>query len=68
MGILDDVDNGSISSVFAIASADFKESHSGGYVVPYAKIGKPSKNATKADLALRLWEWTEAQLKRKGLL
>ncbi|KAL4725775.1 hypothetical protein ACLX1H_006449 [Fusarium chlamydosporum] len=46
MGILDDVDNGSISSVFAIASADFKESHSGGYVVPYAKIGKPSKNAT----------------------
>lgn len=68
VGILDKQEKGAWSSLFAIASNTFKRSNSGAYVVPYAKIGKPSDYARDEKLAEKLWEWTESELRGKGLL
>ena len=68
LGILDDQAKGAWSSMFAIASDDFKSVDSGAYVVPYAKIGTPSANAQDADMAVKLWEWTEKEMAARGLL
>ena len=55
LGILDEEAKGALSSLFAVASDDFKRSYSGGYVVPYAKIGTPSAAAQDMDKAEELW-------------
>ncbi|UKZ76229.1 hypothetical protein TrVFT333_003926 [Trichoderma virens FT-333] len=68
LGILDKQEKGAWSSLFAIASNDFKKSDSGAYVVPYAKIGTPSEYARDPSLAENLWQWTESELRGKGLL
>lgn len=68
VGILDDQAKGAWSSLFAIASADFKAADSGAYVVPYAKIGTPSAYAQDEALAIKLWDWTEKELANKGFL
>ncbi|KAL7790137.1 hypothetical protein V8C43DRAFT_94176 [Trichoderma afarasin] len=68
LGILDKQEKGAWSSLFAIASGNFKMSDSGAYVVPYAKIGTPSDHARDAKLAEKLWQWTESELGAKGLL
>ncbi|PTB44557.1 uncharacterized protein TrAFT101_003108 [Trichoderma asperellum] len=68
LGILDAQEKGAWSSLFAIASSDFKKSDSGAYIVPYAKIGTPSKHAQDESLAEKLWQWTETELRGKGLL
>lgn len=68
LGILDKQEKGAWSSLFAIASGNFKKSDSGAYVVPYAKIGMPSEHARDAKLAEKLWQWTESELGSKGLL
>ena len=68
VGILDDQAKGAWSSLFAIASTDFKAADSGAYVVPYAKIGTPSTDAQDEALAARLWDWTEKEMSNKGLL
>lgn len=68
VGILDEQDKGALSSLFAIASEDFKASDSGAYVIPYATIGTPSKYAQDPELATKLWDWTESQMSEKGFL
>lgn len=68
LGILDDQAKGAWSSLFAVASQDFKLTDSGSYVVPYAKIGTPSKQAQDAELATKLWDWTEKKLAAGGYL
>ncbi|GAM35068.1 short-chain dehydrogenase [Talaromyces pinophilus] len=65
-GILDHEAKGALSSLFAIADPNFIES--GAYIVPYAKIGKPSKMAENDLLAERLWEWTFKMFQEKGYL
>ncbi|KUL83606.1 hypothetical protein ZTR_11314 [Talaromyces verruculosus] len=65
-GILDHEAKGALSSLFAIADPDFTES--GAYIVPYAKIGKPSQMAENDLLAERLWEWTFKMFQEKGYL
>ncbi|KAK3339644.1 hypothetical protein B0T25DRAFT_618133 [Lasiosphaeria hispida] len=59
-GILDNQAKGALSSLYAIASPEFTES--GAYVVPYAKIGTPSKAASDGELAGKLWDWTLREL------
>ncbi|KAJ6782301.1 hypothetical protein PWT90_00624 [Aphanocladium album] len=66
--ILDEQDKGALSSLFAIASDEFKAPDSGAYVIPYATIGTPSKYAQDGELAKKLFDWTESQLSAKGLL
>jgi hypothetical protein len=61
-GVLDDQEKGAWSSVFAIASSDFKAEDSGKYVVPFAKFGTPSKQARDDVLARKLWDWSSTQL------
>lgn len=51
-----------------MASADFKSKDSGEYFVPVAKKSKPSKHATDAEMAKKLWDWTVAELSGKGLM
>ena len=68
LGILDEQAKGALSSLFSVASPEFLRSDSGAYVVPYAKIGKPSAAAEDAALASKLWDWTAAELGHKGLL
>lgn len=68
LGILDKQEKGAWSSLFAIASSNFKKSDSGAYIVPYAKIGTPSEQARDVKLAEKLWQWTESELGGKGLL
>lgn len=68
LGILDEEAKGAWSSLFAIASPDFKRSDSGAYVVPYAKIGTPSAYAQDAAMAAELWTWTAGELGRKGVV
>ncbi|PNP45306.1 hypothetical protein TGAMA5MH_03030 [Trichoderma gamsii] len=68
LGVLEPQEKGAWSSLFSIASNDFKKANSGAYIVPYAKIGTPSKHAQDESLAEKLWEWTETELRGKGLL
>ncbi|KAF2108349.1 hypothetical protein BDV96DRAFT_671353 [Lophiotrema nucula] len=68
LGILDEQEKGAWSSIFAIASSDFGREHSGAYVVPYAKIGTPSEKARDAELARRLFDWTEKEMRDRGIL
>ena len=65
-GILDHEAKWALSSLFAIADPNFTES--GAYIVPYAKIGKPSQMAENDLLAERLWEWTFKMFQEKGYL
>jgi hypothetical protein len=61
-------DKGSYTSLFAAASSNFKSKDSGEYFVPVAKKSKPSKHASNAEMAKKLWDWTEAELRSKGLI
>lgn len=65
-GILDDESKGALSSLYAIADPNFTES--GAYIVPYAKIGKPSQMAKDDQLAERLWDWTFKMFQESGYL
>ncbi|KAH8121044.1 NAD(P)-binding protein [Trichoderma asperelloides] len=66
--VLDNPDKGAFSTLWAIASKEFDESMSGAYIIPYMKIGTPSKYAMDEVLASRLWSWTTDQLKQRGFL
>jgi hypothetical protein len=68
LGVLDDQAKGAFSSLFAIASNEFKAADSGKYVVPYAKFGTPSELALSDKLEEKLWEWTVQELEAKGML
>ncbi|KAJ5611979.1 hypothetical protein N7510_005173 [Penicillium lagena] len=68
VGILATADKGSMSSLFAVASSDFKRNDAGGYIIPYARISTPSDHGQNSKLASKLWDWTADELGKKGLL
>lgn len=68
LGNLDKQANGALSSLYAVASREFSRSSSGGYIIPYAKVGKPSALARDAELATELWKWTEEEFAKRNLL
>lgn len=68
LGILAPVEQGAWSTLYAIASPDFSVKNSGVYIVPYAQVGTPSKQAKDKILAARLWAWTKEEMQGKGLL
>jgi hypothetical protein len=39
----------------------------GAYYIPIGNHAKNNKYATDADMAKRLWEWTEAQISEKSV-
>ncbi|KAL4792623.1 hypothetical protein BDV19DRAFT_391928 [Aspergillus venezuelensis] len=59
---------GAYNSLFAIASTEFKEGDSGGYLVPGQKRKMPSKAAMDMELAQKLWTWTEGEMRSRGFL
>jgi hypothetical protein len=65
-GVLDSEVNGGLSSLFAIADPNFTDS--GAYIVPYAKIGKPSRTAEDDQLAAKLWECTANMFQERNYL
>ncbi|KAK5062889.1 hypothetical protein LTR84_004964 [Exophiala bonariae] len=61
-------EQGSYNSLWALAGTDLRVEHSGKYFVPVAVEKKPSKQALDERLATKLWEWTESEMERKGVL
>lgn len=63
-------DEGSHTTLFAVASKNFTVVDDGGYFVPVAKKSKGynHKRANDAELASRLWQWTEREMESRGFL
>lgn len=61
-------DRGAYASVFCASSQAMKAEVSGEYFVPLGKVGKPSKHAQNMEIAEKLWQWTEDEMKGKGYL
>ncbi|KAF9559294.1 hypothetical protein CPC08DRAFT_763406, partial [Agrocybe pediades] len=62
---------GAYTSVFAAAAPEVKaepEKYRGVYMIPVAKVAKPSKDAEDERLAKELWETTEGVVRRLGIL
>lgn len=68
LGVYKDPDAGSYSSLFAVASLEFKDTDSGGYLEPMARRGQSNKIGTDMELADRLWSWTEKEMSERGFL
>jgi len=67
LGLYMTTEKGCLTSLFAAASEEFKADNSGKYLVPYGKKGKVA-DVVKEELARKLWEWSEGELRKKGLL
>lgn len=59
---------GAYTSLFAAASDKIEMKDSGAYWVPFATKKVPSKQAMDSVLAEKLWEWTEKEMRKKGLI
>ncbi|KIA75680.1 short chain dehydrogenase [Aspergillus ustus] len=68
VGAYSHASEGAYNSLFAVASSDFKASDSGQYFVPGQKKKQPSKVARDMQLAGRLWQWTEDEMRKRKLL
>lgn len=70
-GMIWPADKGSYTSLFCVASQDFKAEQSGGYYEIFRRFGEPfwqSGPAKDAKLAERLAEWTAEAMGREGWL
>jgi hypothetical protein len=61
-------ERGAYTQLFAVASDKFTRDMNGAYLIPIARVGKPSKKAEDTQLAKDLWEWTEKEMKRGGFI
>jgi NAD(P)-dependent dehydrogenase (short-subunit alcohol dehydrogenase family) len=68
LGVYTPAEEGAYTSVFCAASREFEQSMSGSYIVPVGKGGKPSKKAMNSELAVKLWAWSEQEMRDKGML
>jgi hypothetical protein len=59
---------GAYTQLFAVASKDFTRDMNGAYLIPVARVAKPSKFGEDAGLAKDLWDWTEKQMEEAGLI
>ncbi|KAM0550582.1 hypothetical protein ACHAPJ_008840 [Fusarium lateritium] len=66
MGAAYDGDKGSWTSLFCVASPDFKQSQSGTYFQRIAEAGWQSCMAKDEALAEKLEKWTEEEMKKGG--
>ncbi|KAL9613538.1 MAG: hypothetical protein Q9167_001923 [Letrouitia subvulpina] len=63
--IMSDVQTGALTQLWA-AGAHKDQVESGFYYTPIARANQGSKRAQDDQLAERLWDWTESELKAKG--
>lgn len=68
LGVYMTPEEGSFNSLFALAGKEMKADDSGSYFIPFAKKKQPSKLAENAELAEKLWTWTEEQMRRKAFI
>jgi hypothetical protein len=61
-------EQGSFTSLYAVASADFTAEDSREYFVPIAQRSKASKQANDPELAEKLWTWTENEMRSRGFI
>ncbi|KAK5266899.1 hypothetical protein LTR40_014388 [Exophiala xenobiotica] len=61
-------EQGSYNSLWAVASPDVTADMSGQYFMPVGVPKPPSKLASNATLAKKLWDWTVEEMKRKGFI
>jgi NAD(P)-dependent dehydrogenase (short-subunit alcohol dehydrogenase family) len=61
-------EQGSFTSLYAAASAEFTAEDSGDYFAPIARKSKPSKKANDPELTEKLWNWTENEMRTKGFI
>jgi hypothetical protein len=57
---------GAYTQIYAAASSEVKIADNGSYFIPGPKKEKLSAIAQNAQLANKLWEWTDQQLYVKG--
>jgi hypothetical protein len=57
---------GAYTQIYAAASSSVKIADNGSYFAPGPKKEKLSALAQDAQLAKKLWEWTDKQLDAKG--
>ncbi|KAJ9221083.1 hypothetical protein DTO169C6_6604 [Paecilomyces variotii] len=62
------VEKGAYTQLFAIASDEFSREFSGQYLENGTELGQMTSRAKDDDLARKLWEWTEAEMKRLGFI
>jgi len=67
-GVYMNPEQGAYTSLFAVASREFRREDSGSYFVPFGKKTAPSKKARDEVLAEKLWEWTETEMRGKGFI
>ena len=61
-----DADTGCFTSVFCAASPEMKKEHSGTYFQRLAEAGWQSGLAKDAQLAEKLQDWTQKEMRRGG--
>jgi NAD(P)-dependent dehydrogenase (short-subunit alcohol dehydrogenase family) len=68
MGVYLKPEEGSFTSLWAVAGQEITAAMSGRYFVPFGQQKDPSKLAQDEVLATRLEEWTEKEMREKGFL
>jgi NAD(P)-dependent dehydrogenase (short-subunit alcohol dehydrogenase family) len=68
LGVYITPEQGSYNSLWAVASPDVTADMSGQYFMPVGVPKTPSKLATNATLAKKLWDWTVEEMKGKGFV
>ena len=68
VGVVLKADQGSWTSLFAVASNQFTAELSGAYLEPLVKTGKLTADGQRTDLADKLWNWTEETMRTKGFI
>jgi len=68
LGVFMTPEEGSYTSLFAVAGTELKDQDSGSYHIPFGKKKTPSKMAQDVDLAEKLWNWTEKEMRSKGFI
>jgi NAD(P)-dependent dehydrogenase (short-subunit alcohol dehydrogenase family) len=67
-GVYKTPDQGSFTSLFAVAGPEFEQSDSGGYFVPVAERATASAYARNEKLSNELWDWTESEMRSRKLI
>jgi len=57
---------GAITQLYAATNPELKLSDSGRYFIPWARVGTPRKGTQDLDLAMKLWDFLEEEVRRNG--
>lgn len=55
---------GAITLLYAATSQELKSLDSGKYLIPWARLGTPKKGTQDVELAMKLWDFLEEEVKK----